>query len=81
MLLPETDWTGADGVAERLRAGVAALELEAPDGEKFGVTASFGVAVYPQAQSVDELLTFADAALYRAKAKGKNRVVIAPTTH
>jgi diguanylate cyclase (GGDEF)-like protein len=79
VLLPETDYSGAAGVAERLRASLASLELAAPDGEGFGVTASFGVAVYPEAQSVDELLRTADAALYRAKAEGKNRVALAPT--
>ena len=79
VLLPETDYPGAAGVAERLRAGLASLELKAPEGERFGVTASFGVAVYPEAQSVDELLRAADAALYRAKAEGKNRVTLAPT--
>ena len=79
VLLPETDDSGAAGVAERLRTALAAVELEAPRGKKFSVTASFGVAVYPQAQSVDELLTSADAALYRGKAEGKNRVVLAST--
>ena len=79
VLLPETDYSGAAGVAERLRASLASLELQAPDGEPFGVTASFGVGVYPEAQSVDELLRTADAALYRAKAEGKNRVSLAPT--
>jgi diguanylate cyclase (GGDEF)-like protein len=79
VLLPETDDSGAAGVAERLRTALASVKLEAPGGEKFGVTASFGVAVYPQAQSVDELLTSADAALYRGKAEGKNRVVLAPS--
>jgi len=79
VLLPETDYSGAAGVAERLRASLASLELASPDGEGFGVTASFGVAVYPEAQSVNELLRTADAALYRAKAQGKNRVALAPT--
>jgi diguanylate cyclase (GGDEF)-like protein len=79
VLLPETDYDGAAGVAERLRASLASLELDAPEGERFGVTASFGVAVYPEAHSVDELLRTADAALYRAKAEGKNRVALAPT--
>jgi diguanylate cyclase (GGDEF)-like protein len=79
VLLPETDYSGAAGVAERLRASLASLELETPDREQFGVTASFGVAVYPEAQSVDELLRTADAALYRAKAEGKNRVALSPT--
>ena len=79
VLLPETDYDGAAGVAERLRASLASLELETPEGVRFGVTASFGVAVYPEAQSVDELLQTGDAALYRAKAEGKNRVALAPT--
>jgi diguanylate cyclase (GGDEF)-like protein len=79
VLLPETDYAGAAGVAERLRASLASIELETPDAERFGVTASFGVGVYPEAQSVDELLRTADAALYRAKAEGKNRVALAPT--
>ena len=77
VLLPETDEVGAAGVAERLRAGLAALELEGPAGAPLGVTASFGVAVFPEARSSDELLTQADAALYRAKAAGKNQVAAA----
>jgi diguanylate cyclase (GGDEF)-like protein len=76
--LPETDEAGAAGVAERLRAGLEALEIEGPAGASLRVTASFGVAVYPEARTSDELLTTADAALYRAKADGKNRVAAAP---
>jgi PleD family two-component response regulator len=41
------------------------------------VTASFGVASFPEAGSADELLSAADEALYRAKADGKNRVASA----
>jgi diguanylate cyclase (GGDEF)-like protein len=78
VLLPETDGPGAAGVAERLRTTLADLEVEAPRGDKLGLTASFGVAFYPEARSVDELLTLADTALYRAKAEGKNRVAVAP---
>ncbi|HEX6699811.1 MAG TPA: GGDEF domain-containing protein, partial [Gaiellaceae bacterium] len=78
VLLPETDALGAQGLAERLREELAALELQGPGEQLLSVTASFGVAVYPDAASGDELLTLADAALYAAKAAGKNRVVIAP---
>ena len=78
MLLPETDALGAEGLAERLRAELAALNLHGPEAEPFRVTASFGVAVYPEAASGDDLLSFADTALYAAKAAGKNRVVLAP---
>ena len=76
VLLPETDALGAEGLAERLRAELAALELQGPGPEPLRVTASFGVAVYPEAASGDDLLSFADAALYAAKATGKNRVVL-----
>jgi len=77
VLLPETDALGAEGLAERLRAELAALELQGPGLDLVHVTASFGVAVYPEAASGDDLLSFADAALYAAKAAGKNRVVLA----
>jgi diguanylate cyclase (GGDEF)-like protein len=78
VLLPETDELGAAGVADRLRAELAEVEVQGPGGAALSVTASFGVAVYPEARTSDELLTLADAALYRAKAEGKNRVAVAP---
>jgi diguanylate cyclase (GGDEF)-like protein len=78
VLLPETDAVGAEGLAERLRTELVALRLHGPGAEPLHVTASFGVAVYPQAASGDDLLSFADTALYAAKAAGKNRVVLAP---
>jgi len=40
------------------------------------VTASFGVASYPECHEVGELLAAADSALYAAKREGKNRVVV-----
>ena len=78
VLLPETDEIGSAGVADRLRAELADIEVQGPGGATLSVTASFGVAVYPEARTSDELLTLADAALYRAKAEGKNRVSVAP---
>jgi diguanylate cyclase (GGDEF)-like protein len=41
------------------------------------VTASFGVASFPESRELGEILAAADSALYEAKAAGKNRVVIA----
>ncbi len=44
------------------------------DGQELFVTASIGLAVYPgDGQRRDRLLRHADAALYRAKARGRNR--------
>jgi PleD family two-component response regulator len=42
------------------------------------VTASFGLAVYSGDTQPSSLLARADAALYRAKQEGRNRVAVAP---
>jgi len=74
VLLVETDLTGALALAESLREGVSRLEVPVGEGESITITASFGVAAYPQARTADELLAAADAALYQAKREGKNTV-------
>ncbi|MDQ3778174.1 MAG: diguanylate cyclase, partial [Actinomycetota bacterium] len=77
LVLPGTDLEGGLHLAERVRAAVAAERLRAPDGATIGVTASFGVASYPDVADGEELLAAADAALYEAKRDGKNRVAAA----
>ena len=71
LLLPQTNAEDARRVAERLRAELQAEELPAP------VTASVGIASYPQARSAEELLMSADACLRRAKESGKDQIVVA----
>ena len=63
--------------AERIRAQLAerAIMREAVGGT--GLTASIGVVQYELRHRRDELIRRADAALYRAKEQGKNRVVAA----
>src|SRR6266545_2312941 len=73
ILLPETDLDGAEALAENLRKAVADLSIPV-DSSEVRVTASFGVAAFPQTHSADELMTSADLALYSAKRQGKNRV-------
>jgi diguanylate cyclase (GGDEF)-like protein len=74
ILLPETDAAGAEALAENLRLAVAKLAV--PIGsEEIRVTASFGVAAFPESEGADELMTAADLALYSAKRHGKDRVV------
>jgi diguanylate cyclase (GGDEF)-like protein len=76
VILPQTDVAGAELLAERMRAAVEAIEIERLDGGgQLKVTASFGVASLPHtALDKDALIAEADAALYRAKRAGKNRV-------
>ena len=73
MILPGTELEGAIAVAERIRAQLAeqAIMAEAVGGT--GLTTSIGVVQYDSG-TPDDLLQRADAALYRAKEQGKNRV-------
>ncbi|GAA2522414.1 GGDEF domain-containing protein [Pilimelia columellifera] len=69
IVLADTDPVGALAIAERVRGAVARIEGVTQ------VTASIGVASYPgHGLSPAELISGADAALYRAKASGRNRV-------
>jgi diguanylate cyclase (GGDEF)-like protein len=72
VVLPRTDAEGARLFADRLRAELRA-DLSVPD----FVTASFGIACYPDAGSAEELLIDADRSLQGAKEGGKDRVVVA----
>ncbi len=77
LILPGTDLEGGRQLAERIREMLAVQRLTAPDGEPIAVSASFGVASFPEAGSQTQLVAAADAALYEAKRSGKNRVVAA----
>jgi diguanylate cyclase (GGDEF)-like protein len=71
VILPETDFDGGVDVAERLRIAISEMEIPTVG----GITASFGVAEFPSSAATGrELTTIADAALYEAKRRGRNRV-------
>jgi diguanylate cyclase (GGDEF)-like protein len=74
VVLPGTDVEGGAALAERIRANLRGRIITAPDGERVHVTASFGVAAYPDAEGKDDLVAAADAALYEAKRAGKDQV-------
>ena len=76
LILPETDLDGAALLAERVREAIESIHVAGARGSgSLQVTASFGVAAAPQNGSGREaLVAAADAALYRAKRAGKNRV-------
>lgn len=80
LLLPGVTMADAASVAERIRETLAASPVEV-DGIRITLTASLGIACYPfpGISTLDELLRAADAALYAAKATGRNRVCRAPS--
>ncbi|GLH72890.1 hypothetical protein GETHLI_13920 [Geothrix limicola] len=74
MILPETDLTGARPFAERLRRAIAATAVQLPT-EDLSITCSLGIAERIAGDSdAGQLLARADAALYRAKAAGRDQV-------
>ncbi|MER9352666.1 PleD family two-component system response regulator [Mesorhizobium sp. M0317] len=77
VVMPDTDGTVAEKVAERIRAEIAQLPFAiGPDGKAIEVTVSVGVSsVLKGADTAAALMKRADVALYEAKSGGRNRVV------
>ncbi len=79
VILPETDQTIAWMVAERIRESFAQNTFTVTTSEsiekKINRTLSIGIASYDEGLSVDDLVKYADMAMYTAKSQGKNRVV------
>lgn len=78
VIAPNSDAAGASQFAERLRAGIQATAFQT-DAATLKISISIGVAVSSPDDPPDgrALLQAADAALYRAKQAGRNRVVVA----
>jgi diguanylate cyclase (GGDEF)-like protein/PAS domain S-box-containing protein len=78
IIMPEATLENTQRRAEELREAVKHLELTS-GGRPIGmVTASLGVAAFPDhAQTVEALVRVADAALYEAKHSGRDRVLVA----
>jgi diguanylate cyclase (GGDEF)-like protein len=75
VVLPDSDWRGAQIFAERLRNMVQAANF-GPPGAAIPVTLSIGIAVGESAEHLepDLLLAAADDALYQAKEAGRDRI-------
>lgn len=76
VLMPETTAESALNAMQRLRQILSDHNFK-DHGQDFRITASIGLAAYPQASSsLEEMMSAADEAMYRAKKNGKNQVCI-----
>jgi diguanylate cyclase len=80
ILLPQTRVSDAERVANQLRAGLATKHIKKRGSNEIlgAITISLGAAEYTPGEESDSLIGRADAALYKAKQTGRNRVVCAP---
>ncbi|MDT8448368.1 MAG: ABC transporter substrate-binding protein [bacterium] len=79
VILPETPSSGADIVAERIRAQVESLSLQSDREEPVPLTVSIGISgLRDNSESLEDLLARADRALYQAKDQGRNRIAYLP---
>ncbi|MDK2820857.1 MAG: hypothetical protein PWP31_822 [Clostridia bacterium] len=74
IILPGTKEEGAVAVAERIRKSIETYPFP-----HCKVTASLGIALAKNSDSVDSLLKRADQSLYQAKKQGKNHFCLAPS--
>jgi diguanylate cyclase (GGDEF)-like protein len=81
VLLPDTNGEGARLTAERIRERIAAAALYV-GGERVAISASMGVATYPDnGADFERVFDAADNAMYDSKNGGKNKVSVAAATH
>ncbi|MCZ4273934.1 sensor domain-containing diguanylate cyclase [Maritalea porphyrae] len=74
-LLPGVTKENGFAIVDEFRRTMMRLRIPSDDGRLVSITASFGVAEYREEdKSIDKLLSRADAALYEAKANGRNQV-------
>ncbi|MDA8441719.1 MAG: diguanylate cyclase [Peptococcaceae bacterium] len=73
--VPETDLEGAKTIAEKLRAKVERFPILYAD-NKISLTMTFGVAIFSPTEGMDASIRNADNALYKGKARGRNRVEV-----
>jgi diguanylate cyclase (GGDEF)-like protein len=78
VVLPETPASGALVIAERLRRAIEEHRFLEPQGVAARISASFGIATYPDhALSPEGLIQKADQAMYRVKEREKNGIEVA----
>jgi len=81
VILPEAGAEDAAAVAHRIRAKIEAHRFTGGRRLRISLTASIGVAVFPEnALSPHQLVSSADQAMYAAKAANKNCIRLAATS-
>ncbi|MBI2833872.1 MAG: PAS domain S-box protein [Acidobacteria bacterium] len=79
LILPEASLADAAQRAEHIREAIRGLNVQHRRQQLEPVTVSLGVAIYPDhGPTGDSVLRAADSALYQAKARGRDRVVVSP---
>jgi diguanylate cyclase (GGDEF)-like protein len=80
LILPETDWPQSQTVTDKIQHELSQLVFELPNGEKFSLGVTGGVAIYPQhSREAAGLLRTADEALYHAKRHQRGEFVLGRT--
>jgi diguanylate cyclase (GGDEF)-like protein len=82
LIIPDASPEAAKQRAEYLCQEARQLRLQGVGQSHEAITLSAGVAVYPQhGRTIDIVLRNADAALYRAKQEGRDRIVVADSAY
>jgi diguanylate cyclase (GGDEF)-like protein len=79
VILPQTSCLDAAAAAERIRKEIALFPFRISAGEEKACRITISIGVYASpflSQKTEEIIGLADAALYRAKKEGKNKVVV-----
>ena len=80
LLLPQTQLKGAVAEAERIRIAVKEHQFNAIR-KKIDIAVSIGIACRPhkKIKNYDDLINLADNAMFAAKKKGRDRIVVIPS--
>jgi len=76
ILLPKANSIQAQKVSEILRIKISELKINVGRIRKATLTVSIGVTTYERGENFDKMLERASEALFKAKAQGRNRVVV-----
>jgi len=76
LIFPDTQLSEAQQVAERVRVAIETMNLTHKGQNLAGITVSLGIAMMQEKDDFVDLYSAADAALYRAKTTGRNRICV-----